>query len=145
MEEGIAIALVVAACLCVVLVWYVRSRSKSPGAAAFDKGCAAEDLDEKIRWFTTAIELNPDFTEAHYNRGNAYHHEGQFDRAIQDYDKAIQLKPNLAKAYDNRAVAYFCKRDFDRAWADVKMCRRLGGKIDPAFLEQLKKASGRKE
>ena len=55
---------------------------------------------------TKAIELKLDYTEAYYNRGNAYHRKGNFDRAIDEYTKAIELKLDYANAYNNRGVAY---------------------------------------
>ena len=70
---------------------------------------------------------------------------GQYDAAIKDYDKAIELKPDFAAAYNNRAVAHFLMKAYDEAWADVKMCRKLGGTPNPKFIEDLTRASGRSE
>ena len=34
---------------------------------------------------------------------------------------------------------------YDKAWADVKMCRKLGGTPNPEFIEALTRDSGRSE
>jgi tetratricopeptide (TPR) repeat protein len=54
-------------------------------------------------------------TEAakHYNRANAYVHNGQYDQAIVEYTKAIELEPRLADAYFNRGLAYVKKGQYD--------------------------------
>jgi hypothetical protein len=41
------------------------------------------------------------------------------------------------------AIAHFHRRDYDKARADVKECRRLGGKVEPGFPAELRRASGR--
>ena len=35
----------------------------------------------------------------HFERGIAWHHKGDYDRAIQDFNKAIKLRPDCAEAY----------------------------------------------
>ena len=53
-----------------------------------------------------------------YDRGTAYRHSGDDDRAIADFTEAIGLDPNRAEAYNNRGLAYQDKADFDHALAD---------------------------
>jgi len=57
----------------------------------------------------------------------------------------IQFRPYHPDAYADRAVAHYYRKAYDRAWADVKTCRRLGGKVNPALLDALKNATGRSE
>jgi protein O-mannosyl-transferase len=102
-----------------------------------------DQYDEAIKDFDTAIELKSDFAEAYNSRGVAYYSKGRYEPAIQDYDKAIELKPGYALAYNNRAVAHWLMKDYDKAWADVKMCRKLGGAPNPKFIEDLTRDSGR--
>ena len=52
-----------------------------------------------VNEFTTAIRLNPSYTDAYVYRGWAYNNLGQYQRAIQDYDKAIQRDVDYAFAY----------------------------------------------
>ena len=46
-----------------------------------------------------------DTADAHYNRGNALAHLGEYDAAIQAYDEALAIEPDMADAIANRAVA----------------------------------------
>ena len=41
--------------------------------------------------FTKAIESDPDFLAAYYNRGVAYFDQGKYDLAIADFTKAMEL------------------------------------------------------
>ena len=101
--------------------------------------------DAAIKDFDKALSLKSDYAEAYNNRGNAYDGKGQHDAAIKDYDKAIELRPDNAAAYHNRAIAHCQMKAYDKAWADVKMCRKLGGTPNPKFIEDLTRASGRSE
>jgi len=101
--------------------------------------------DEKVRWYTRAIELAPGYAAAYYNRGTAWYRREQFDRAIGDYTRAIEFKPDFVMAYRNRAGLYYFTKEYDKAWADVHECGKLGGVVDPRFLQSLQEASGREE
>lgn len=98
---------------------------------------------EAISEFTIAIKINPLYADAYFNRGLAYNHKRDFDQAISDYKKTIEINPNCVKAYLNRALVYFSKQEYDKSWEDVRKVWGLGGKIDPVFLKELKKASGK--
>jgi rare lipoprotein A len=50
-----------------------------------------------------------------------------------------------AQAYYNRGLVYFGKKDFVKTWEYVHKAESLGYKVDPKFLEELKKASGREK
>jgi tetratricopeptide (TPR) repeat protein len=51
-------------------------------------------------------------------RAVAWHHKGDFDRAIADYDQALRLAPNNAAAFNNRGLAWQARGNLDRAIAD---------------------------
>ena len=77
-----------------------------------------QDYDSAIEYYTKAIILKPDLTEAYNNRGNAYSAKGEYDRAIADFDTAIKLNPDDALAYNNRGTVYYRKGEYDKAIAD---------------------------
>ncbi|OAN50296.1 hypothetical protein A6A04_02540 [Paramagnetospirillum marisnigri] len=49
-----------------------------------------------------AVELRPDFPEAHNNLGNALKDLGQPERALSHYDRALALKPDFPEPRFNR-------------------------------------------
>ena len=86
--------------------------------AEFHKGLSyhmCAEYDKAIEHYTTAINLNPEYTKAYNNRGLAYEEKGNLDTAIQDYNTAIGLNREDIKAYYNRGNAYARKGDFDEA------------------------------
>jgi len=72
----------------------------------------------------------------------AWEQKGDYDRAIDDFTKAIDINPRFATAYNNRAVTYLRKREYKKAWDDVHKAQKLGIKIHPKFLKELREASG---
>jgi len=91
----------------------------------FERGYKSVDPDEKIRCYTAAIRLKPDYAAAYYNRGWARDEKGDFDGAMQDYTEAIRLKPDYADAYNNRGIARKAKGDVDGAIQDYTEAIRL--------------------
>ena len=51
--------------------------------------------DRAIEDYSRAIELDPEYAPAYYNRGNAYSDKGEYDRAIEDLNRAIELDPRM--------------------------------------------------
>jgi tetratricopeptide (TPR) repeat protein len=81
--------------------------------------------DRAIENYGRAIELNPGYVPAYYNRAGAHYAKADYDQAIEDYGRAIQLKPNYADAFNNRGVAYLAKGAVDKAIADFGAAIRL--------------------
>ncbi|MGA8572680.1 MAG: tetratricopeptide repeat protein [Desulfobaccales bacterium] len=104
-----------------------------------------DDFDHAMAAYNKALEIDPKQAQFYNNRGGAYRELNHYDEAIADFKRALELNPSYANAYYNRAVAYYAKKDFDKAWADVNKAQSLGAKIDPKFLEGLRKASGREK
>ncbi len=65
-----------------------------------------------IKTLDKAIELDPDYSDAYFERGTAYFHDLKFDEAINDYNKALELEPLHMKALSNRAFARIRKYKF---------------------------------
>ncbi|MGB7910766.1 MAG: tetratricopeptide repeat protein [Desulfobaccales bacterium] len=104
-----------------------------------------EDYDHAFAAYNKALEIDPKQAQFYNNRGGAYREIGHNDEAISDFNGALELNPSYANAYYNRAAAFYAKKDFDKAWADVNKAQSLGAKIDPKFLEGLRRASGREK
>jgi tetratricopeptide (TPR) repeat protein len=80
--------------------------------------------------------LNPDYTDAYFNRGLAYGGKGEFDSAIEDYNRAIELNPDYTAAYLNRGNAYTEKGDFDRAIEDYDKVIELNPDYTAAYFNR---------
>ena len=52
---------------------------------------------EAVACYRRALELKPDYAEAHNNLGNALKDQGKLDEAVACCRRALQLKPDYAE------------------------------------------------
>jgi predicted O-linked N-acetylglucosamine transferase (SPINDLY family) len=64
-----------------------------------------KQFTKAVDYLTKALQINPAFAVAHYNRGLALGHLKRLDEALASYDQAIAIKPDYAEAYFNRGNA----------------------------------------
>ena len=84
----------------------------------YNLGAEAKDTDDKIKYYTKAIEINPYNAQFYYYRGLAYNKKTLFPLAIEDFGKAIQYQPNYPSAYASRGFSYYEMGQQDAAIAD---------------------------
>lgn len=85
-------------------------------AALKDKGNAAlaeNKLDEAIKFYTEAIQLDDKNAVLYSNRSAAYAKGNNYALSLKDAEKAIELKPNWGKAFSRKgtALAYLGRLD----------------------------------
>ena len=97
------------------------------GNTLFERG---EHEDAKIE-FTKAINQDPDFAEAYYNRGITNMELEEFDNAIKDFTDAIRLRPDYAESYYLRGGANVKLEQFGDAIKDFTSAIQL--KPDDAY------------
>ena len=74
-----------------------------------------------IEAFTHAVEMNPHFVEAYYERGVLYWREFRNTyRAIRDLTQVMDMLPERAEAWLNRAQAHMMRGDYHLAIADLE-------------------------
>ena len=78
------------------------------------------NYDKAIDYCDRAIDQDPNYIEAYYERGRAKHYAEQYTSAISDFDKFISLNPNYVEAYYFRAEAKFGLGDSDGAKEDLE-------------------------
>ena len=111
-----------------------EQKKRQEAIALFQNGvnlAQADKLEEAVGAFRKAIELKPDFAEAHINLGLLLYQQGNTDEAEKALLKALELKPEEPRTKETLAKIYFKK---------AKELLQLD-KIDEA-LEKLKLSSG---
>jgi tetratricopeptide (TPR) repeat protein len=93
--------------------------------------------------FGRSLMLDPGDPEICNNRGVAWYARKEYGRAVEDFCMALKLNPSYSKAHMNWALAYYMLKDYMRAREEVKSLEKLGQQPDPAFMENLSKASGK--
>jgi tetratricopeptide (TPR) repeat protein len=87
----------------------------------------------KIKYFTKAVELNPDLVEAYEKRAIHYYFQQRYDKAIQDYSKIIELKPEEPEAYLMLGSAHLKKGELEPAIYNLSRSIELDPKVAKAF------------
>lgn len=67
------------------------------------------------KFFSEAIELNPENALAWHNRGWAYIEQKKYKQAITDFNKALELSPNWELAYFGRGWTYNQMKEYATA------------------------------
>mgnify|MGYP001806441954 CR=1 FL=1 len=110
-----------------------RISSQKSSSEWYNMGMKSEDVDEKIKLYSKAIELNPEFAMAFHDRGSAFFNSGQYDKAIKDYNKAIELNPEFALVFYNRGLSFFDLGQYDKAIKDYGKAIEMNPKNALAF------------
>jgi len=71
--------------------------------------------DEAITHYQKALQIKPDYAEAHYNLGNVFAQKGRADEAIIEYYKALQIAPDNGDAHNNLGIVLLDKARADDA------------------------------
>lgn len=75
------------------------------------RGPTRPDDDAEIRQeYSRAIELKPDYFEAHYKLGVFYMKMDKHEKAYEELNKAISLRPDFAETYLTLGYAYIQKK-----------------------------------
>jgi tetratricopeptide (TPR) repeat protein len=65
------------------------------------------DFEGAVVDFSQAMELNPEYVDAYYNRGIAYFQLKEYQMACQDWEKASSMGSTLART----ALQQYCRSD----------------------------------
>lgn len=86
-------------------------------------------IDDAIREYLIALQLDPDYAYAHNNIGVAYYNRGYLDAAIKELKEAIRLSPDYAEAHYNLGIAYGEKGMTGDAYIEMKEAMELNKDI----------------
>ena len=72
--------------------------------------------EQAIQSYRRAIELNPNFDEAHHQLGFIYLHIGLLDKAQQEVEKALAINPGNTLARYRLGVINMCRAKYEEAF-----------------------------
>ncbi|OLC53902.1 MAG: hypothetical protein AUH92_04990 [Acidobacteria bacterium 13_1_40CM_4_69_4] len=81
------------------------------GVALYYRGA----LEAALEAFRRAIEVLPDYAEAHNNLGLVLSKMGKHDEAVQAFQEALRLDPAMGEVYNNLGFLYHTTAQLDRA------------------------------
>lgn len=119
---------------------YTESSKKiaSTNAASdwFNKGYYASSNQKKVEYYSKAIQLDPNYKSAYYNRGIAYYDKKQYYKSIADYTSALNLDPNYSSAWYNRSLCYYNLAQYEKALYDCNKALTLRTVFANAYLNR---------
>ncbi len=90
----------------------------------FRKGWLAHlvlgEWEKAKHFYSNAIALNPDFPEAHNNRGNVFVRLKENSKALEDYQRSIEIQPKQPDPYYNRAILLLTRQEYFDALVDLE-------------------------
>jgi tetratricopeptide (TPR) repeat protein len=109
----------------------------APSAEKYvDQGVKEKDPQIKIKLYTKAIELNPNYAVAYNNRGYTQLTQKNFGYALRDLNQAIALNPNYSVAYNNRGNVHFQRQKYEQAWQDYDRAISLKPDFTEAYVNR---------
>ena len=96
-------------------------------------------LDQAMKQYQTAIDLDPYYVQARNNLGVSYVKQGSLDQAIEQYEIAIRVDPSFAQAHNNLGEAYLKKGLREQAVEHFRIAVNLETK-NPIWRRNLAKA-----
>jgi tetratricopeptide (TPR) repeat protein len=91
------------------------------GNALIEEGKLPEAIEECRR----ALQISPEYPEAHNTLGNIHAKQEKYDEAIADYRAAVQADPNYPDAHNGLSSALLKKGAFVEAEAEAREALRL--------------------
>jgi len=86
--------------------------------------------DSAMEEFSRAIELDPDYSLAYYNRALIYYQRGDLESSLTEYSEAIDLDPNNPYWTYERGFLYLQLGDQESAIKDLEKSLELGLPLD---------------
>ncbi|MFC1852824.1 FlgO family outer membrane protein [candidate division CSSED10-310 bacterium] len=69
-------------------------------------GTSRQKTQEQINYYHQAIEIEPDFLEAHFNLANVYNSLKLYNKAALEYREVLRIDPNYLFALENLALLH---------------------------------------
>lgn len=96
----------------------LRTKSKYWPGIYLNLGVAlisVDKINESMDSFSKALQIKPDFAEAHNNMGVAMEKQGNFSEAARHYREALRIKYDYAEAHNNLGVVLAKQGNFSEA------------------------------
>ena len=99
----------------------------------FNLGLKSSMANERINYFTTALDLNPRLAPAYEKRGLHYYFQGKYDKVIEDFTNYIRLVPDKADAYRMLGLGFLKIGTYEKAIVNFDKAVNLAPDMSAAF------------
>jgi hypothetical protein len=95
----------------------------------------AGEPEEAIAACKRALELAPNYAEAHCNLGAAYHWRGDWEQAKACFDRSLAIEEHSASARANRSALMLLKGDMEHGWPEYEWRWKVEGLAPRRFAQ----------
>ena len=102
-----------------------------------------------LGFYDKIIALDPNNTDAHFNKGLVYANQKNYNDSIKCFEKVIELSPNYPYAYYSLGMAYEQKNMLEKAleyyylYSGIETNEKMLGVVNQK-IKQLEGANGKK-
>ncbi|MGA2737260.1 MAG: tetratricopeptide repeat protein [Bryobacteraceae bacterium] len=98
---------------------------RKPGAADLEAVAGdyvlLKDYPDADKWFTKAVEWNPEDSLGWYYLGRTKYNENRFDEAVTAFEQCLKLDPRNVKAEDNLGLSFEGLNQIEKAMAAYRI------------------------
>ena len=98
---------------------------------AANKAYNSSNLLKALKEYNAAIELEPNFDEAWYNKALTLQGIGRYDEALDAYNTALEMDPENSAFYQNMGSIWASKGDVDKAREFYEKAASLAKDLSP--------------
>ena len=94
----------------VIVNWKMLPWENCSSDTYYNIGASLEqqgNVEESIKYYQTALKLNPDNVMAHNNIGILLYKKGDTDEALSHFEHALRIDPTLAETHNNIGIILF--------------------------------------
>jgi len=99
--------------------------------------------EEASQVFQEILRIDPSLADQYYNLGLCFMCLDRLDSALTTWLTGLIHNPNDPSINKGLAVLYWKRGDYDQAWEAVEHCQSINVELDPDFLQNLQRDSGR--
>lgn len=100
------------------------------------KAASVGDNKGALQQYTEAVQADPHYYKAYYNRAQIYVDQQNYKAASEDFSRALTEEPELYDAYNNRANCYMYLHEFHEAVADYTQVIKYQRAFEQAAVQQ---------
>lgn len=99
---------------------HLKAKRHKEAVDAFSKAIAEVYNNRGVAFhhkgdYDKALEIRPRYADVYNKRGSAWVHKGVLDKAVSDYTQAVEIDPEFDDVYYNRAAAHAEQGSFEEA------------------------------
>lgn len=93
-----------------------------------------DKVDKSIEYFTKALELKPDFYEAHYNLAQILMSVNRNEEALKSLEEIAKIKPDDSENLYNLGKTYYKQGYLSKAYSYLKKINQSAAQFDSAAI-----------